>query len=91
MVDLAVAPEYRRRGIATAVLNRCPGPLALRVARGNLPARRLYDRLGFTVREADALDLFLHRPQTGPAGHCRASATGPNRPGGSRRLGYEHW
>ena len=62
VVDLAVAPEYRRRGIATAVLNRCPGPLALRVARGNLPARRLYDRLGFTVREADALDLFLHRP-----------------------------
>lgn len=62
VVDLAVAPEYRRRGVATAALARCPGPLALRVARDNLPARRLYARLGFVLRHADALHLSLHGP-----------------------------
>lgn len=78
VVDLAVAPEYRRRGVATAALARCPGPLALRVARDNLPARRLYDRLGFTLRDADALHLSLRGP-TNTGGSTRS----PRTPSGS--------
>ncbi len=62
VVDLAVAPAHRRCGVATAALAHCPGPLRLRVARTNLPARQLYQRLGFLPEGGDDLDLFLHRP-----------------------------
>ncbi|MFD4139002.1 GNAT family N-acetyltransferase [Streptomyces sp. NPDC058572] len=62
VVDLAIAPEYRRRGVATEALNRCEGALSLSVTRTNLPAQRLYARPGFTLRGSDELDLFLHRP-----------------------------
>ncbi|HJQ46122.1 MAG TPA: GNAT family N-acetyltransferase [Amycolatopsis sp.] len=53
---LAVRPEHRRRGLATALLAAC-GPWAagrgatrcvLQVAVGNTPALALYEALGFT-------------------------------------------
>lgn len=68
VVDLAIAPEYRRRGLATAALTRHEDALSLNVARTNIPAQRLYARLGFTVRGGDELDLFLHRPGPGRSG-----------------------
>ncbi|MQY09986.1 hypothetical protein SRB5_00900 [Streptomyces sp. RB5] len=61
VIDLAIAPEHRQRGLATRALTRCTGPLSLNVARTNLPAQRLYTRLGFRPRGGDELDLFLHR------------------------------
>ncbi|WP_055489140.1 GNAT family N-acetyltransferase [Streptomyces sp. TP-A0356] len=62
VVDLAVAPEFRRRGLATAALMRHRGALRLSVARTNLPGQRIYTRLGFTPYGGDELDLHLHRP-----------------------------
>ena len=53
---LYVAPEYQHRGIATALIKHCmeqfPGIEAIEVLRGNEPARRLYEKMGFTVKEA---------------------------------------
>jgi [ribosomal protein S18]-alanine N-acetyltransferase len=55
--NLAVLPEYRRAGVATALLERAleqgaaSGALraTLEVRRSNDPARLLYERFGFTV------------------------------------------
>lgn len=52
IVNLAVAPEYRRRGIGAALLRdvvaRRPGEYYLEVRESNQPARALYRKLGFT-------------------------------------------
>jgi len=79
--NLAVEPGSRRRGVASAllayVLEDAAGEGALRatleVRRSNEPARRLYERFGFSfagVRPAyyrepieDALVLWRHRPE----------------------------
>ena len=55
--NLAVKPEFRRRGAATALLKHALGEGArfgarratLEVRRSNDPARLLYERFGFTV------------------------------------------
>src|ERR687887_1702158 len=55
--NLAVKPEFRRMGVATALLNHVLGEAArlgarratLEVRRSNDAARRLYERLGFAV------------------------------------------
>ncbi len=55
MMNLAVSPEYRRQGVAKALVlalldglaqrgNHC---LTLEVRASNVPARNLYDKLGF--------------------------------------------
>lgn len=56
LVSLEILPEYQGRGIGTTVMQeliesaRQQGrPLALRVLKGNLRARYLYQRLGFGV------------------------------------------
>ncbi len=53
---LYVAPEYQHQGIATALIKHCmeqfPGIESIEVLRGNEPARRLYEKMGFTVKEA---------------------------------------
>lgn len=57
MMNVAVHPEYRRKGIAEALVNalveslkeqgsRC---LTLEVRASNLPAHKLYEKLGFTL------------------------------------------
>src|SRR5919204_3412655 len=55
--NLAVRPEFRRMGVATALLNHALGEAArlgarratLEVRRSNDAARRLYERFGFVV------------------------------------------
>jgi ribosomal protein S18 acetylase RimI-like enzyme len=53
--DLCVLPEFRRRGIAIAILNRCLSqtdrPVALYVFIRNRVAVSLYRKAGFTVVE----------------------------------------
>ena len=55
IITIAVAPQARRRGIGTALIeaatreaaSRGAARLFLEVAEDNFPARRLYDELGF--------------------------------------------
>lgn len=58
--DLVVAPEFRRRGVARRLLAKIKeagaqaglGRLELLVLNDNLPARRLYEKFGFTTDSA---------------------------------------
>lgn len=66
LVDIAVVPERRGRGAATAAIRalqdeaaRAGRPVSLSVLRDNLAAIRLYSRLGFTPTGADQLYLRL--------------------------------
>lgn len=64
-LSVAVRPEFRGRGLGTALLesliqlaqNKAPG-LSLSVSRDN-PARRLYQRLGFQVVRVEEHDLVM--------------------------------
>ncbi|MEO8662074.1 MAG: GNAT family N-acetyltransferase, partial [Bryobacteraceae bacterium] len=51
ILNLAVSPEYRRSGIATALLRKevysAPGEFFLEVRESNTGARLLYEHLGF--------------------------------------------
>ncbi len=51
LLNIAVAPVFRRRGVGTAlirdVLRRFPGPIFLEVRDSNLGARKFYEVLGF--------------------------------------------
>lgn len=66
LVDIAILPEARRQGAASAVL-ACLQALAaseklrieLAVNRNNLAARSLYQRLGFRLHDEDALQEHL--------------------------------
>lgn len=56
VVDLAVAPAYRGRGLASAVLRQLQGSgrdVVLSVAHDNLAAIRLYRSLGFLEEARD--------------------------------------
>ena len=60
LLDIAIAIEHQRRGIATHVVRRWQedasrngSVIALSVLRSNTAARSLYDRLGFRVTEED--------------------------------------
>ena len=65
IIDVTILPEYRRRGIGTAVLARVREeaagrglPVRIHVERAN-PARALYQRLGFRVVADRGVYLFL--------------------------------
>jgi len=71
--ELYVSPEYRSRGLATALFtellerdsrlwNASPAALALEVSPHNDRARALYERLGFVGR-----NVAMRRRVTGPA------------------------
>jgi ribosomal-protein-alanine N-acetyltransferase len=51
LLNLAVAPCFRRRGVASALLDRllsrCPGAIYLELRAANLAARGLYEKKGF--------------------------------------------
>lgn len=69
LVDIALLPAGRGAGIGSAMIRalqaeaaRTASALHLHVNKGN-PARRLYDRLGFTVtRETDLAYAMVWRP-----------------------------
>jgi ribosomal-protein-alanine N-acetyltransferase len=51
ILNVVVAPQYRRRGVAESLirsqLNQNQGNWFLEVRESNLPARSLYDKIGF--------------------------------------------
>lgn len=56
LIDIAVLPEYRKRGMATHVIGQLQDesaaggkPVVLMVDKGNLPALSLYRSLGFDI------------------------------------------
>ncbi|MDG4805574.1 GNAT family N-acetyltransferase [Micromonospora sp. WMMD1120] len=68
-----LAPHLQGSGIGTAVLRklleRCDSDgtlVRLNVLRGS-PARRLYERHGFTLESEDPVDVFLVRAPADPA------------------------
>jgi ribosomal protein S18 acetylase RimI-like enzyme len=70
--DLAVAPEYRKRGIATAMIGYCitiakrmrKNWLELSVLKVNTPARKLYEKTGFVQKEDRRWSLILRKKTT---------------------------
>ncbi len=49
ILNIVVAPEFRRRGVATALIQSLGnGEVFLEVRESNAPARRLYQKLGFS-------------------------------------------
>jgi ribosomal protein S18 acetylase RimI-like enzyme len=74
VIDVALLPEFRRRGVGTALLRMLLDegaerglPVRIHVERQN-PALALYERLGFRLLEDRGVYLFLE---------CRAAARGP--------------
>jgi ribosomal protein S18 acetylase RimI-like enzyme len=71
LVDIALLPEYRRRGIGTRLLKdlfaeatKCQVPLTIHVEVFN-PARALYERLGFQSKGEHGMYLLMAwRPET---------------------------
>ena len=68
IVDIALLPEHRGKGIGTALLSdllseadAAGKSVTIHVERLN-PALRLYERLGFSVAEDKGVYLFLERP-----------------------------
>jgi ribosomal protein S18 acetylase RimI-like enzyme len=64
--QIAILPEYQRQGIGTAIVQSLMThalavrkPLRLSVFQANSKARRLYERLGFTVVSETAADAQL--------------------------------
>lgn len=73
IMDIAVLPEARGRGIGTALLRElidesesAGKPLTIHVERQN-PALAWYERLGFGIAEDRGVYLFLERPVEGQA------------------------
>lgn len=71
IVDIAVLPEHRNRGIGTGLLHgiiaeadRAGKPVSIHVEMHN-PVRRLYDRLGFVPIEERGMYLLMERPVGG--------------------------
>lgn len=70
VVDIALVPAYRNRGIGSLLFGRIMTrardldlPVTLRVEKTNR-ARHLYDRLGFTLVADEGFNLYLRwRPQ----------------------------
>jgi ribosomal protein S18 acetylase RimI-like enzyme len=69
LVDIALLPEYRGRGIGGALLRELIAesdqnrvPVRLNVHRTNAGAWRLYDRLGFIQTGEDEIYYQMERP-----------------------------
>jgi ribosomal protein S18 acetylase RimI-like enzyme len=65
-IDIALLPEFRGRGIGGALLGQLQQDAArdgkgmrLSVRRDN-PARRLYERMGFSITSEDSVYLFMN-------------------------------
>ena len=60
MINLSVLPEYRRNGIAIGLINTATEyyisqnqalPMSLSVDKDNIPALRLYQKVGFEIKD----------------------------------------
>jgi len=60
MINLSVLPEYRRKGIAMGLINTATEyymsqdqtlPMSLSVDKDNIPALRLYQKVGFEIKD----------------------------------------
>jgi ribosomal protein S18 acetylase RimI-like enzyme len=76
LVRLFITPPYQNRGLGTQVMreimllgDRQSLPIQLRVLRVN-PARRLYERLGFSVVGEDDTHYTMRRPPSTTPGPC---------------------
>ncbi|MEE8602110.1 GNAT family N-acetyltransferase [Euzebya tangerina] len=74
IIDIAILPEHRGRGIGTRVLRavideaeHAGVPVSIHVEAAN-PAMRLYERLGFEAVEDRPPYRFLRRAADGPGG-----------------------
>jgi ribosomal protein S18 acetylase RimI-like enzyme len=72
VVDLALLPEHRRRGLGTQVLGEVVAeadqrgvPVRVTVERTNVPVRALNARLGFVETGGDEIHLRMERPVPG--------------------------
>jgi ribosomal protein S18 acetylase RimI-like enzyme len=70
IIDIALLPPLRGRGLGSAILQTILDeaaatgrPVTIHVEQHN-PALRLYERLGFEVRDTRGLYYFLERPPT---------------------------
>jgi ribosomal protein S18 acetylase RimI-like enzyme len=68
LIDIALLPQYRNRGVGTALLgelieesSKSGIPLRLHVQRSNQQAIRLYRRLGFSAIEQDEVYCRMER------------------------------
>jgi GNAT superfamily N-acetyltransferase len=73
LIDLALLPEFRGLGIGTAILKDLAAeadeknlPLNFHVERFN-PARRLYERVGFKLKEDKGMHFFMEKEPAAPA------------------------
>jgi len=74
IVDLALLPEFRGRGVGSHILGDLAGEadsarrsLSIHVEAFNVGARRLYERFGFALAEDKGVYLLLTRPPLAPA------------------------
>jgi len=72
LIDLALLPQFRRLGIGTTILkdliaeaNEKKLPLNCHVERLN-PARRLYERMGFKLKEDKGMHFFMEKEPAPP-------------------------
>jgi len=72
LIDLALLPQFRNLGIGTTILkdliaeaNKKNLPLNSHVERLN-PARRLYERVGFKLKEDKGMHFFLEKVPVSP-------------------------
>ena len=79
IMDIALLPEHRRRGIGTAILAdllseaAATGKVASIHVERNNPALGLYERLGFrTAADRGVYLLLEHDPAAAPAGEAGA-------------------
>ncbi|ADO76131.1 GNAT family N-acetyltransferase [Stigmatella aurantiaca] len=88
VMDISLLPEHRGAGLGTGLLRALQQeataagtPVRLSVAHDN-PARRLYERLGFTRREGGTAlaEPFLLLEWTPPAAPTAASSPAPRPP-----------
>ena len=79
LADIALLPQYRRRGIGTALVKELMAeadetgrPLRLQVERPNEQAKRLYERLGFTTTGENDTHFQMEYRAGAPAGGAEA-------------------
>ena len=86
--DFSVTEAYRSRGIGTALLRRAEAyavelgipAVLLHVEKTNVPARRLYERSGFSVYRDDGQRYLMHKRVNADSGKRRIHAASASLP-----------